>query len=115
MKTRLLIELEIEGASANDVYEVAEHALDAGAVQDLFEEPDRDGPSWKVTGASISRLENDLRHILWPDADPEAEHGSNTLATLANRLDYLRPTGSGAPPAGGFHELTKSDHDQARE
>lgn len=115
MRTRLLIELEIEGTSADEVYDVADHALDAGAVQELFEDPDRDGPALKVTGASVSTLENDLRHILWPGGDPESEHGSDTLAALANRLDYLRPTGPVVAPPTNFHGPPKLGLDQAGE
>lgn len=106
MKTRLLIELEIEGASPDDVYDVAEAALDAGAVQEVFEDPERDGAPMKVTGAAVSTLEDDLRNILWPGGDTDAEHGADTLATLANRLTYLRPAASLEGEADTRHEPT---------
>ena len=91
MRTRILIELEIEG-EAQDAYDIAERLLDNGDLQNLFKEEEAiDVGPLRVTSAVVSSLEGDLREILWPEGNAEAEHNADTLEAVARRLDYLRP------------------------
>ena len=90
MRTRILIELEIEG-DAQDAYDIAERLLDSGDLQNLFKEEALDVGPLRVTSAVVSSLEGDLREILWPEGNAEAGHNADTLEAVAHRLDYLRP------------------------
>ena len=92
MTTRILIELVIQGET-QDAFDVAERLLDNGQLQNLFnDEETADAGPLRVKSALVSDLEADLREILWPEGNAEAEHSADTLEALARRVDYLRPT-----------------------
>jgi hypothetical protein len=92
MKTRVLIELEIETTEKDQHPELyVAQILDWGDLQDLIEDRDEGLGKAKVTSAMISTLEDDLKEILWPGGDPDHEWSSETIEDVARRVEYLRP------------------------
>jgi len=102
---KILIELEVKG-DPHDVIDVVDELLEAGRVQDMItdEAGDEDCRDELVPVEIVNAsarfadrdIENaaalqDLKRILWPDDNPDAEHNADTLGAIANRLDFLKP------------------------
>jgi hypothetical protein len=102
MKTRILIELEIEG-EPQEASDRVEQILDGGDLQDMInDEGDEDVGPLLVTSSVQSTLLDDLREILWPRDDPNADWSPDTIDAIAQRLAFLRPDESIPPCAASM-------------
>lgn len=91
MKTRVLVEFEIEG-DPHDAFVVVDGLLDNGVPQDSINDHGFEHcGELLVTAAAVSTLEDDLREILWPKDNPGAAWSADTLDAIAQRLG--RPGG----------------------